>query len=131
MDNIALFRGHRRARRRMTDFFQTEWLALHEPALAELAKMRDLMTGETARVLMCMIAFVEDSNHIRMGAVHVAEELGIGANQAARAIRRLEEAGVLIKGRRFGWRLNPHYGYKGDPDKGLRRDKDGNLVLID
>ncbi len=132
MTNILPFRApSRNARRQLSDFFHRDWMALHEPAWGELAKDREMMTGETWRVLFCMVGHTEESNHIRMGAVHVAEELGIGPGQAQRAIKRLAAKGVLRKGKMYGWRLDPLYGYKGDPTGRLGRAPDGTLVLLD
>jgi hypothetical protein len=114
----------------MSDFYATEWTALNQDAVLSLVQDRDL-TGETWRVLVGVIGLMDHQNHIRVRPCDVAEHLGIVTGNVSRQIKLLASKGVLLPGKRRAWRLNPLYGFKGDPDRGLRRAPGGELVLVD
>lgn len=96
--------------------FVEGWLAMSQKALMALATSG--LNGEDLRVLLALIATLEFDNFILINQAEIARQLGMTRPAVNRAIRRLLEEGVLIKGQRVGvnvsYRLNPEYGWKGD-----------------
>ena len=122
-----------RRKLRMSDFYNEGWGAWSDDGFAELARRRDF-TGETLRVLLTIISSLGKGNYVCVDNADIARYLGIRTYHAARQIRMLASAGVLLayeKNAYRGWRLNPRYGFKGEPDKSLRRTAAGKLVLVD
>lgn len=127
MAEVVRFTPKKRVR--VSDFYGTEWSVLPQPAILELAKRKDL-SGETLRVLLVLFSMVEQHNRLRIYPEQVADELGVRVDSVRERIAKLVDAGVL-KQLKYGWELTPRYGFKGDPDKDLRRAPGGELVLVD
>ena len=70
------------------------------------------LTSETLRVLLVIIATLDDS-FAQISQVEIAKEIGIKREQAARAIRRLVQKGIITKelrgGKLVGYRIVDTY----------------------
>jgi len=94
--------------------FQKGWVAMSQSALDAIAEIERL---EDLRVLMKLLAKLDFDNYIQISQVEVATALDMDKSQVNRAIKRLIERGIILKGPKIGrsntYRLNPHYGWKG------------------
>jgi Firmicute plasmid replication protein (RepL) len=116
-------------KRRMSDFYEEDWGCWRGEAFVEIGKHREF-TGETLRVLFVLIGCTGRANRIMISPEQTADELGIRKDRVTAQMKKLAEAGILLKAK-YDWRLNPRYGFKGEPDKDLRRAPGGELVLVD
>lgn len=87
-----------------------------QDALQDLALNRAI-DGEALRVLMFLFGQLDWENHLPVSATDVAMRMKIHRQSVHRALRKLQEAGVLEKGPKTSgiptWRLNSNYGWKG------------------
>lgn len=92
-----------------------EWMSLNQKALLELSKKP--ISGVTARVLFAMLARLDYENNVLVPMVALAGELGLHPANLRRAIKDLEERGLLLRGPKVGntpsFRLSPDFGWKG------------------
>jgi DNA-binding MarR family transcriptional regulator len=88
----------------------------HQEALRAIAKDKELTT-EPYRVLMVLFGELDFENWIHITQHEIAEMLSMKPPQVSRAIGLLERKGILVRGpkigKSYGYRLNPHYGWKG------------------
>jgi DNA-binding transcriptional ArsR family regulator len=100
--------------------------------LLALAQDPDLK-GEALKVLLYLAARLDFDNWIQVAQTEIAEALGMRKPHVSRAIKLLESKGIVIRGPKVGqsysWRLNPKYGYKGNPRGKVYRLKDGSLAF--
>lgn len=80
--------------------------------------------------MMLLLSKMRPGNHIDMRPVDVATELGLQRPNAARSIRKLKDAGILIDRKPFGWRFDPNYAFRGNPTGLVGKKRDGSLVLL-
>lgn len=102
-------------RRHARNGFTLGWLAMGQPALAELAlKIR---SAEDWRVFATVSAFLDYENDVGISQAEIARHLGMQRSHVSRSFRRLIELGVLVEGERRGrsksYRLAPAVGWKG------------------
>jgi len=95
--------------------FQGGWLAMSQNALKKMSNEIDRL--EDFRVLMVLLSILDFDNYIMTRQSEIAESLGMDKSQVSRAIKRLVDKEILVKGPRIGrswtYRLNPRYGWKG------------------
>jgi hypothetical protein len=92
------------------------WYMQSQDAVLALAQDKEL-AGRPTRVLLYLLARLDYENFIHIPQVDIAEALELQPPHVSSAIKLLEEKGILVRGpkvgRSFGWRLNPHFGWKG------------------
>ena len=78
------------------------------------------MTTEPYRVLLYLMSRLDFDNFIYVAQTEIADYLGMKKPHVSRTMKLLERKGLILRGPKLGhshaWRLNPDYGYKGDPD---------------
>lgn len=111
--------------------FGKDWFAMSQNALKVLAS--ELHKVEDYRVLMALLARLDFDNHILVSQTEVAAELGMLRPNVARAVKRLVDLGVILKGDKAGttrtYRLNPSFGWKGSAQS-HHKERNG-LTVID
>lgn len=89
-----------------------------QDAMTLIATDKDL-TGQVLRVFFYMAGRLDFENYIRIAQTEIVEALGIYKPDISKAIKLLESKNILLRGPKIGqsysWRLNPNFGYKGDP----------------
>jgi hypothetical protein len=92
--------------------------AMAQDPLIMLAQDDDL-TGEIYKVLLYLCGKLNYDNEILVPQTEIAQALKIRPPHISRAIKLLCDKGIILKGHKAGnswsYRLNPTYGYKGDP----------------
>jgi len=92
------------------------WYMQSQDAILALAQDKEL-AGRPTRVLLYLLSRLDYENFLYVPQVDVCEALGLKAPHVSSAIKLLTEKGILIRGprigRSFGWRLNPHFGWRG------------------
>jgi transcription initiation factor IIE alpha subunit len=90
-----------------------------QPALMALATGE--LFGEQARVFFGLIAMLDFENWIQLNQAELSEKLKMKRQNFNRALLKLENEKILIRGPRVGrcttFRLNPNYGWKGSAKK--------------
>jgi predicted transcriptional regulator len=74
------------------------------------------MTGQTLKVMLLLMGNLEFENYITIKQVAIAEKLEMDKSVVSRAMRLLIAKGIILKvkdGTTTGYKLNPHYGWKG------------------
>jgi DNA-binding Lrp family transcriptional regulator len=97
--------------------FGREFVTMFTDALVDTAKAADLR-GTDLRVLMYLMGTLGIGNRWQVfNQTDIAAEIGVERAHVNRAIKKLVERGVLIKGdkigRGFAYSLNPVYGWRG------------------
>ena len=91
-------------------------MQINQDFLKELATRKDV-GGEVLRVFLYLNARLEFENLIQVPQIEIAQELRMHKQAVNRAIKRLENLGIIIRGPKVGrsssWRLNPQAGWKG------------------
>ncbi len=99
--------------------FGEGWVAMAQPALMALATGE--IFGEEARVFFGLIAILDFENWIQLNQSELSEKLKMKRQNFNRALLKLENEKILIRGPRVGrsitFRLNPNYGWKGSAKK--------------
>jgi DNA-binding MarR family transcriptional regulator len=85
------------------------------PVAGSLAQDREI-TGECYRVLFILLAELDFENFIYIPQTEIAQKLSMHPQSVHRAIKLLVQKGILLRNER-GYRLNPHYGWKGKSKK--------------
>ena len=97
--------------------YSTGWVMNSQVALETLATDKDLK-GETYRVLLLLISRLDFENWIQITQKEIAEKLEIKKQNVSKAILLLDEKNIILRGPKVGrsntFRLNPHFGWKGD-----------------
>ena len=92
------------------------WVGMNQHFLEEFAARQDVH-GETFRVFIYLNARLDFDNVISVPQKDIAKALHMQRPNVARAIKKLEELGILIREKKVGrisaWRLNPNAGWKG------------------
>lgn len=125
------------ATKRRNGFQDGGWLAMSQTALDAIAEIDRL---EDMKVLMKLLAKLDFDNYIQISQIDIATALSMDKSQVSRAVKRLIDRGIILKGPKIGrsntYRLNPHYGWKGSA-KGHQRalqeaaDRWGKAALSD
>ncbi len=111
-----------------TKLYDKRWFIMAQDALVALAKDNDL-TGRSLRVLLYLLGRLDFENFIQVPQVEIADELNLHKQAVSNCVSVLEKKGILIRGpklaRSSSFRLNPNFGYKGNPSGKVYRTKDG------
>lgn len=95
--------------------FNGGWLAMAQDALMALAKAD--LGDEARRVLFAILARLDFENYLLLNQAELAESIGLKRGNFSRAVAKLEEHGIIVRGPKAGrsvtFRLNPSYGWKG------------------
>lgn len=101
--------------------------------MLKIAADKDL-TGQQLRVFLYVTAKMDFENFLRVRQEDIAQELDMQKADVSRAMKALEKKGVLQRGPKvaqsYTWRMNPNYGYKGDPRGKVRKERDGSLQFV-
>jgi len=97
--------------------FGQDWFAMAQKAMDFLAANRKLI-GEEGFAVFCKVASRLDfENYIQVSQAHLAREMGMRPANFSRAMKRLVELEIIIKGPKVGvsqtYRMNPSVGWKG------------------
>lgn len=94
------------------------FISMAQDPLLVLLQDKDL-TLEPKDVLLYLCAKLNYDNEILISQIEIAEFLHMKRANVSRAIKLLCDKGILLRGHKFGrswsYKLNPTYGYKGDP----------------
>lgn len=130
-DGVPVFVG--RQRKGIEQIYGRRFFTMSQDPLVMLAKDKDLR-GRPRAVLDYLLAYLDFENFVQVPQTEIAAELDIGRSHVSEAIKLLEEKGILLRGPKVGrsssWRLNPLYGFKGDPRGKVRRSRTGELRLV-
>jgi DNA-binding transcriptional ArsR family regulator len=104
-----------------------QWMIVNLNFLAEFAARKD--TGfQVLRVFLHLNSQLDFENLVHVSQVAISESLDMHPSDVSRAIKKLVDLGVLIKGPKIGvsntYRLNPRAGWRGrvsDFDKAIRQ----------
>ena len=123
-----------RRRTAFTGLYGEQFMIVAQQALANIASDREI-TGEVSRVFMYLFSKLDFDKYIQVPQVEIVKALGINKQNVSRSIKTLERKGILLEGpkhrRSKFWRLNPEYGYKGNPKDKVKRDpRTGHLRLV-
>ena len=91
------------------------WMMTFQDSLAIIATDDD-MTGQTLKVMLLLMGNLEFENYITIKQVAIAKKLDIDKADVSKAMRLLVDKGIILKvkqGTTAGYKLNPHYGWKG------------------
>jgi DNA-binding MarR family transcriptional regulator len=87
-----------------------------QEAFIALAKDKDL-TGESYRILNYLLGHLTFENHIALPQIAIAKDLDMHKQHVSRAISLLVRKKVIVEGPKLGrtktYRLNSHYGWRG------------------
>ena len=110
------------------DPYSKGWIMNSQEALEILAKDK-AFTKDSLRILIFLSARLDFENWIQITQKEIAEILEIKKQNVSKAIKLLEEKGIILRGpkigRAYAFRLNPDFGWKGkvkNLDK-YRKDK--------
>jgi predicted transcriptional regulator len=105
---------------------------MSQDALLALAKDKEL-TLAPKNVLLYLLSQLDFENFIQVPQVEIANALDMDKAKVSKAIKLLLEKGVLIRGpklaRSSSFRLNPNFGYKGNPSGKVYRTVDGRRAF--
>ncbi len=91
-------------------------MQINQHFLRELAERQDV-TGETFRVFIYLNSRLDFENLFMVPQQEIADDLKMKRQNVNRAIRKLEDLGIILRGPKVGrssaWRLNPNAGWKG------------------
>lgn len=92
------------------------WFMFFQKGSVELAKDKDI-SWETYRVFHMLLGQLDFENYILIPQSEIVKELDMKKQNVSRAIKKLVEKGILIKGEKLGktysYKLNSYYGWKG------------------
>ncbi|SJM90680.1 winged helix-turn-helix domain-containing protein [Crenothrix polyspora] len=91
------------------------WMMTFQDSLITIAKDKEL-TGATKSVLFFLMGNLEFENFITIKQVEIAKQLEMQKTHVSSAIKLLVNKGIILKvkeGTTSGYKLNPHYGWKG------------------
>ncbi len=111
-----------------TGLYDKRWFIMAQDALLMLAT-DDELTGKSLKVLLYLLARLDFENFIQVPQVEIANELKLHKQDVSKYVALLERKGILTRGpklaRSSSFRLNPNFGYKGNPSGKVYRTKDG------
>lgn len=130
-DHVAVLLPKRRTA--FTGLYGDNFMIVAQHALINIASDPE-MTMEPTRVFMYLFSKLDFDNYIQVAQVQIAKDLRMQKQNVNKAIKILENKEILLKGPKNGrskfWRLNPEYGYKGNPNNKVKRDVKGKLRLV-
>jgi biotin operon repressor len=131
-ENVPMLVSRRRTA--FTGLYGERFMIVAQQALANIASDREI-TGATTKVFMYLFSKLDFDNYIQVPQVQIARDLEMYKQDVNKAVKILEKKGILLEGPKHGrskfWRLNPEYGYKGNPKDKVKRDlRTGHLRLV-
>ena len=131
-DHIAMLVPRKRTA--FTGLYGNDFMIVAQQALFNIASDKEIK-GATAKVFMYLFSQLEFDNYIQVPQVQIARDLGMHKQDVYKAIKVLEKKKIILEGPKHGrskfWRLNPEYGFKGNPKDKVSRDlKTGHLRLV-
>lgn len=97
--------------------FGKDWFAVAQDALNFLAQNRRYLGEEGFAVFCALASRLDFENYILVNQAEVARSMGMDRGNVNKAIKRLEELGILTRGPKSGvsptFMLNPKVGWKG------------------
>lgn len=117
--------------------FDEGWVAVAQNAYLALANSG--LGLEARRVLDTLLARLDFENWIHTPQAEIAEFLQMKPSNVSRAMRELEQVGVILRGPKVGrsstYRINPNFGWKGSAKNHVsalgKRMLERNMTLID
>lgn len=91
------------------------WMMTFQDALAKIATDKEL-TSTSKTVFLLLLSELEFENYIHLKQVTIAEKLEMQKSHVSEAMKLLLNKEIILKvkdGRTTGYKLNPHYGWKG------------------
>jgi len=91
------------------------WIMTFQDSLAKIATDKEL-TGTSKTVLLFLMSELEFENYLHIKQITIAEKLGMKKSNVSTAMKLLADKGIILKvkqGTTAGYKLNPHYGWKG------------------
>lgn len=105
---------------RCSSIYGNRWLQMSQDAWLALAKDRELW-GLPQAVLHYLCGRLDFENWVSIPQKEIVDYLDVDKSNVSKAISLLVQKKILIKGPTIGrsssYRLNPHYGWKGDNKK--------------
>ena len=104
------------------------WIMTFQDSLEIIATDKD-MTGQTLKVMLLLMCSLEFENYITIKQVAIAKKLEMDKSVVSKAMRLLVDKGIILKikdGTATGYKLNPHYGWKG---KVSNREKEVERIV--
>ena len=102
-----------------TKLYGRRWFVVSQDPMAMLAADKE-MTLEPHKVWLYLMSRLDFDNFIYVAQTEIADRLGMKKPNVSRAMKLLERKELILRGPKLGhshaWRLNPDYGYKGDPN---------------
>jgi DNA-binding transcriptional ArsR family regulator len=97
--------------------FGRDWFAMAQGAMDFLAHNRSQLGEEGFAVFCKVVAKLDFENFIQISQAALAREIGMKPANFSRAMKRLVDLGIIMKGPKVGtsqtYRLNPSVGWKG------------------
>jgi predicted transcriptional regulator len=91
------------------------WMMTFQDSLAIIAKDKEI-NGQTMRVLLLVLSELDFENYINIKQIDIAKELEMQKTHVSTSMRLLVNKGIILKvkeGTTTGYKLNPHYAWKG------------------
>lgn len=129
LDGVAVWVGQKTA---FTGLYGTGFFIMAQNAMALIATDKDL-TLEPKNVLFYLMSRLDFENFIQVPQTEVCKALDMDKAKVSKAVKLLVEKEILIRGPKVGhsssWRLNPNFGYKGNPKGKVYRTSDGKAAF--
>jgi predicted transcriptional regulator len=129
LEGVPVWVGRKTA---FTGLYGTGFYIMAQSANEILAKDKDL-TLEPMRVLHFLMSRLDFENFIQVPQTEICEQLEMKKPNVSKAVKLLVEKGIIIRGPKVGhsssWRLNPNFGYKGNPKGKVYRMSDGRAAF--
>jgi hypothetical protein len=114
-EGVPIWVGKRTA---FTRLYGKGFFVMAQDPIALIARDKELV-GRPMQVFMYLCSRLDFDNFIRVPQTEICEALDMRKPHVSRAIKLLDDKGILIRGPKVGhsyaFRLNPTYGYKGNP----------------
>jgi predicted transcriptional regulator len=91
------------------------WFMTFQDSLAKIATDKEL-TGSAKTVFLFLLSELEFENYLHVKQVQIANALEMQKSHVSAAMKLLVAKGIILKvkdGTTAGYKLNPHYGWKG------------------
>jgi hypothetical protein len=114
--------------------YEGGFFVVSQEAFKKLVLDEDLV-GRPWQVFTYLLTKLDFDNYIQLSQQEVCEALGLRKENVSRYIKLLCDKGILIRGPKVGhansYRLDPNFGYKGDPRGKVHRMAGGRGVAFE
>lgn len=128
LEGVPVWVGRKSAFTQM--YGKGRFIIMAQDAMLIMATDKELTQQEPTRVFYYFCARLDYENYIRVPQTEICEALDMKKPNVSRAVKLLENKGIIIKGPKVGqsyaYRLNPNFGYKGDPRGKVIRGRFGS-----